>query len=306
MDRKKFFKSISRSFGYFGLIISSLICRLLPLKMLYAAGNSFAVLGYRIAKKQRNIALESLKIAFGTELTDAQIKEIALDCFRFIGKSGLELIYFLEKPSLLKEKVSIEGKEHLEKALASGKGVILASAHFGNFPLMLSKLSLEGYAVYGVMKFMRDEKAESLFNKKRSNMGIQTIYTKPLKECTEKCLRALRNNGLLFLLIDQNFGAGGGVFVDFFGIKAATAPGPIVLAMRTKAAILPCFIVRQKDDTHKIIFDPAINIEEGKTAQESIQINIQKLTNVIESYIRKYPAEWGWIHRRWKSKPKTE
>ncbi|MBU1905372.1 MAG: lysophospholipid acyltransferase family protein, partial [Candidatus Omnitrophica bacterium] len=113
---------------------------------------------------------------------------------------------------------------------------------------------------------------------------------------------ALRNNEAVFLPLDQNFGSGG-VFVDFFGKKAATAIGPVVFARRTKAAIVPCFIIRQKDDTHQIVFEPPLELEEGKDKQETIVINIQKLTNIIESYIRRYPAEWGWIHRRWKSKP---
>jgi KDO2-lipid IV(A) lauroyltransferase len=80
----------------------------------------------------------------------------------------------------------------------------------------------------------------------------------------------------------------------------------VVLALRTKAAVIPSFIVRQKDDTHKIIFEEPLNLEEGRTYQETIIINIQKLTNIIESYIRKYPAEWGWIHRRWKSRLSLE
>jgi len=303
MDRKKFFTGISRNIAYIGLVASSLICRVLPLKLIYCLGNNFAILGYNLAKKQRNIALESLKIAFGREKSDAEIKKIALDCFRFMGKSGLELVYLMEKPRLVMERVTIEGRQYLEAALKKGKGVILVSAHFGNFPLMLSRLSLEGYAVFGVMKFMRDERAERLFSNKRSRMGVKTIYTKPQRECTENCLKALRDNGLLFLLIDQNFGSGGGVFVDFFGQKAATAPGPVVLALRTKAAIMPCFMVRQEDDTHKIIFEPEMSLENGKNPEETLKINIQRLTDIIESYIRKYPAEWGWIHRRWKSKP---
>ncbi|MCM8770702.1 MAG: lysophospholipid acyltransferase family protein [Candidatus Omnitrophica bacterium] len=300
MDRKKFFTRIKRGIGYIALLLSSLTCRLLPLKLIYFLGNNFSILGYRLARKQRRIALESLGIAFGREKSNGQIKRIALDCFRFMGKSGLELMYLMEKPALLKKRVDLEGREYLDKALAKGKGVILVTAHFGNFPLMLCRLSLEGYKVSGVMRFMRDAQAEKLFYKKRSQMGIKTIYSKPQKECTEKCLKTLRNNELLFLLIDQHFGSGGGVFVDFFGTKAATAPGPVVLALRTKAAILPCFIIRQKDDTHKIIFEPEMSLEQAEDYAQTLQVNIQRLTNIIEAYIRKYPAEWGWIHRRWK------
>ena len=120
----------------------------------------------------------------------------------------------------------------------------------------------------------------------------------------EDSIRTLRNNGLLFIPLDQNFGTGG-IFVNFFGRQAATATGPIVLAQRTQAAILPCFIIRQEDDTHKVVFEPSVTLEEGESGRETLSINIQKLTDIIESYIRRYPAQWGWIHRRWKSKPKS-
>ena len=94
--------------------------------------------------------------------------------------------------------------------------------------------------------------------------------------------------------------------MEFFGRKAATATGPVILAQRTKAAILPCFIVRQKDDTQKIIFEQPLELQLGSTEKETIILNIQRLTSIIETYIRRYPAEWGWIHRRWKSKPSQE
>ena len=91
--------------------------------------------------------------------------------------------------------------------------------------------------------------------------------------------------------------------MNFFGRKAATATGPVVFAQRTGAALIPCFILRQKDDRHRIVFEPALDLKEGDSPSDTILINIQILTAIIESYIRKYPAQWGWIHRRWKSQP---
>jgi KDO2-lipid IV(A) lauroyltransferase len=259
-------------------------------------------MGYFFTPKQRKVALESLSIAFGQEKSRQEIEQIARECFMFLAKSGVELVFLMDRPSLLKRRVEIAGRENLDTALAKGRGVILVSAHFGNFPLMLARLSLEGYKTAGIMRFMRDARVEKVFVAKRNRLGIKTIYAQPRKACVENSLRCLRNNELLFVPIDQNFGAGG-VFVDFFGQKAATATGPVVLAQRTKATIIPCFILRQKDDTHKIIFEPPLTLEKGKTERETVITNIQRLTNIIESYIRKYPAEWGWIHRRWKSKP---
>lgn len=302
MDAKKIRKSIGRFFGWLGLTLCSLIIKVLPGVWLYGFAQGIARIGYTIAKKQRKIALESLGIAFGQDKSSGEIEKIARDCFTFMAKSGVELQFLMERPSLLKERVQIVGKENLDRALARGNGIILVSAHFGNFPLMLARLSLEGYKTAGIMRSMRDSRVEKIFLAKRNRLNIKIIYSQPRKTCVDNTIRSLRDNELVFIPLDQNFGTGG-VFVDFFGRKAATATGPIVLAQRTKASIIPCFIIRQRDDTHKIIFEPALNLAEGKDSQETILINIQKLTDIIESYIRRYPAEWGWIHRRWKSKP---
>lgn len=302
MDYKKIRKSISRSFGWLGLIFCSLIVKFISWRYLYSFANFLSFIVFRMAKKQRKIALESLSVAFGEDKSEYEIEKIARDCFTFIAKAGIELLFLLDRLGLLKQRVQIIGKEHLDVALSKGKGVILVSGHFGNFPLMLARLGLDNYHIVGIMRPMRDTRVEKFFSAKRSRLNIKTIYTVPRKSCVEGSLRALRRNELLFIPIDQNFGSGG-VFVDFFGRKAATATGPVVLAQRTKAVILPCFIIRQEDDTHRIIFEPPLDLEQGKDSEETVIINIQRLTNIIESYIRRYPAEWGWIHRRWKSRP---
>jgi len=305
MDSKKIRKSISRFAGWLGLNLCSLIISVMPGRWIYGFAEGLARLGYRIAAKQRKIALESLSIAFENEKTPREVEAIARDCFSFMTRSGAELMFFMDKPGQLKNHATFEGKKYLDAALARGRGVILVSAHFGNFPLLLMKLCVEGYTAGGIMRAMRDKLAESYFAKKRQRYGIKTIYSQPRKVCVEETIRSLRNNELIFIPLDQNFGTAG-VFVDFFGTKAATATGPVIFAQRTKAALLPCFIVRQPDNTHKIIFEPELELQQGKTPQETIALTIQRLTDIIERYIREYPAEWGWIHRRWKSRPSTK
>jgi KDO2-lipid IV(A) lauroyltransferase len=164
---------------------------------------------------------------------------------------------------------------------------------------------MEGYAAGGIMRSMRDKRAEGVFLKSRNRYHVKTIYSQPRRECVDTTIRCLRNNEIIFIPLDQNFGTGG-IFVNFFGQKAATATGPVILSQRTGAALVPCFIVRQPDDTHRVIFEPPIQMAAGSTPEETIALNIQKLTDIIESYIRRYPAEWGWVHRRWKSKPKEQ
>ena len=297
-------KTVGKRIGYFlgwvALNACSFVIKVVPQRWLYGFANRVSYLGYKLNRKQREVALESLHIAFGAEKPRQELEQIARDCFTFMAKASLELMYLMDKPRLLKGRVKLSGKERLDAALAKGNGIILVSAHFGNFPLMMARLGLEGYKIAGIMRPMHDPGIEKIFLNKRNKLGIITIYAQPRKACVDKSIRVLRDNGLLFVPIDQHFGTGG-VIVKFFGTSAATATGPVVLAQRTKSAVIPCFIVRQKDDTHQIIFEEPLKLEKGTSAGETIQKNIQKLTDVIESYIRRYPAEWGWVHRRWKN-----
>ncbi|MFA6130460.1 MAG: lysophospholipid acyltransferase family protein [Candidatus Omnitrophota bacterium] len=303
MDSKKLRKGLSRFMAWLGLNICSLIVRVIPPGYLYIFARNIASLAYVFAAKQKKIALESLDIAFGRQKSRQEIERIARDCFIYMAKSAVELMFFFDKPQMLKLKVDIQGIENLDKALGRGRGVILVSAHFGNFPLLLGRLALGGYKTCGIMRPMHDARVEKIFLEKRKRYGVRTIYSQPRNECVNSTISALRNNEIVFIPIDQNFGTGG-VFVNFFGKQAATATGPVILAQRTSAALIPCFIIRQPGgDRHKIIFEPELELKTGKDTQDTILINIQRLTDIIEAYIRKYPAEWGWIHRRWKSKP---
>jgi KDO2-lipid IV(A) lauroyltransferase len=301
MDYKNTGKLIRRYSGRAAFKAFSLIIKVLPESWLCNFFDFISVVGYYIAGRHRRIALDSLDIAFGKEKTRDQIKRIAKDSFRYMARGAIEVLYVIERPYLAKQKVRIEGRAHLDKALSGGRGAILVSAHFGNFPLMLLHLAQEGYKTNAIIRRMRDQKMDEHLLKKRDTFGIITIYSTPRKACVDRSLKALRNNELLFIQLDQNFGTGG-IFVDFFGMKAATATGPAVFALRTGAPILPAFIIRGKDNKFKIVIEPAMHIKR-EHSDTVIKDTVQKLTNIIETYIRKYPAEWGWIHRRWKSRP---
>ena len=175
MNWKKKTKGIKRFSARLGLHVCSLIIRLMPRTLLYGFARNVAGLGYLIAGKHRKIALEGLRTAFGKEKTPQEIKHIARECFIFMAKSGIELIYLMNRPDLIRQEVDFVGKNNLDSALQKGRGVILVSAHFGNFPLMMCKLSVEGYPISGIMRFMRDEKAEKIFSEKRAKLGIKTI-----------------------------------------------------------------------------------------------------------------------------------
>jgi len=302
------FRQISRRFQGFVtrkvIQFCSFTIKIIGEQRAYSFARILARIGFVLVVRHRRVAFESLSIAFAGEKSEKEIKKIAFDCFETMAKIIVELMLFIERPSLVNKYSTVEGIENLDRALAKGKGVVALSAHFGNFPLMLTKLSMDGYKVFTVLRHMRDAWADQYFHTRMEALGIGSIYIQPRKQCVEKSLEVLRKNQILFIQLDQNFGTGG-VFVDFFGRKAATAKGPIVFALRTGAPILPMFIYRQKDNMQKVIIEPEVEISKGKDFEETVQINAAKLTKIIESYIRLYPADWGWIHKRWKARPKN-
>jgi KDO2-lipid IV(A) lauroyltransferase len=304
-----FLKKIQRSFIYsagFGFfVVCSLILRHLPQFLLYEIAKAFGALGYFLGGKFKKVALQNLRAGFSAEKSQKEISRITMECFISMAKSAIELVTIVGKsPAFMKARYEIVNKKHLDKALAKGKGVILVSAHFGNFPSMIVRLSCEGYKTGAIMRPLKDERFEKFLAGERDRFRIHTIKSIPRKECVVETIKSLRNNEAIFLPLDQNFGTGG-VFVDFFGRKAATATGPVVLAQRTGAAVVPCFIIRQKNNRHKIIIEPEFPLLSSGNEQESIFMNVQELTRIIESYVRKYPAEWSWIHRRWKTQPRV-
>ena len=306
MNIKDQIKIFKRAMARNGLFFFTAVLTRLPYGLVQLVTHALTAIGFCFTIRLKQIARESLQIAFGQTKNKAELDMIIRQCFENLGQGMVELMYFMAHPSMIKEKVVIEGREHLDQALREGKGVVAVSAHFGNFPLMLLKLAREGYKTSAIIRPTRDAEIEKYFLQQRTKLGLNTIYSQPRKQCVDNTIRLLRNNELVFIPLDQNFGNGAGVFVDFFGQQAATATGPIVLAQRTGSPILPMFIIREKGDMHRVIIEPPLQLEKQGSDDEMIYANISKITKLIEEYIRKYPHEWGWMHRRWKSKPVSE
>ena len=299
-SQKKFLRGLGRNTFF----AARWVIKRLPDRIFKLFAFSLIALGRPLIDRKRRLAIENLRTAFGSEKSEDEINQIAQSCFNNFGAGMIELIYFIDRPQKNMEMVSIEGKEILDEALAKGRGAILLSAHFGNFILMYLRLALAGYRVNCIMRRVRDEQFEEYISNFRDENGIQTIYSLPHRQCVVNSLKRLRANEVLFILLDQNYGDEGRVFVDFFGQQAATATGPVVFSERSGAPILPTFILRDGSDRYKIKIEEPVKLQADQSGQPELIRNVALLTKIIEGYIRRYPNEWGgWMHRRWKSKP---
>lgn len=296
-------KVLQRNAGWIAMRIFTYFNGITPLGWNYFLGKLLGNIAYLVIVRHRKIALEGLACAF-PEKSLKQRKAIARRVFTFMAESSFELLHCLKNLKQLKN-IRIEGEEYLKEALAKGKGVIIVTAHLGNFPLMSLKLAKEGYPVNFVTRPMRDEKTSDYIHNLRTAAGVKTIFSYPRRECVNGVIRALADNQIVVMQMDQNFGTGG-VWVKFFGQLAATPVGPIVLALRTQSLLVPAYIYREGLGKHciKILHQEELKITESK--DETVLINAIKLTRIIEGWIRRCDFQWSWIHRRWKSRPSKE
>ncbi|MFA4915954.1 MAG: hypothetical protein WC560_04710 [Syntrophales bacterium] len=274
--------------------------RHLPFSVVCRSGDLIGILLYHILKERREIGLSNLRIAF-PEKTPEERRAIFKKCWRNISKDLLEVLkYFCTPPDLIKEKVSISGIENLNYCLAKNKGVIALSAHYGNFPLLLHRLVLEKYGLAVITARIHNKIFNPMFPYLQREAGLKPIPDNPRHRCVALSLAWLKKGGILFLQIDQNPSEEAGVPVDFFGKNIPTFRGPLILAMRTGASILPMFIMRKENNHHQIVIEKPFELNLTGDNEKDIRDNLQALSKITEEYIRRYPSMWWWIHRRFR------
>ncbi|MGV3722140.1 MAG: lysophospholipid acyltransferase family protein [Actinomycetota bacterium] len=279
----------------------NLIGRCTPRSFLPVLGRALGMAAFHGMKRYRLVARMNLARVYGDQWSEAEIERVARESFRHLGVTLIE--FFLRQPRITGEEIDrevrFEGQEHYEAAFARGKGVILITAHYGNWELMGPRLHRAGYHVSAVSRTADDPGLEHMIESIRSRCGLQQI---PRRMAARQGLAALRRNEILAILLDQNT-AEGGVFVPFFGYPASTATGPAVFALKTGAALVPTFCIREADGTHRMkAWPPIYPTSTGDRAGDVLRLTAE-ITQSIEVQIRERPELWCWLHNRWKLQP---
>jgi KDO2-lipid IV(A) lauroyltransferase len=208
---------------------------------------------------------------------------------------------FLRLPLLtsqnLPDCVSIEGMKHLKAARDQGRGVFLLSAHFGNWEMLSAAMALSGVPVNVLVKKIRNPSMDRFINEIRRGSGVNPIDK---QNAAEDMLQRLQNNEAVGFVLDQHAHATEGITVRFFGQEASTFKSLALLARRYKVPIVPIFMIREGLGLHRVVIEPAIVLCEGKNVTDSLVEDTQQCMDVLERFIRTYPDQWIWLHRRWK------
>lgn len=279
-------------------VIGGFLIAVLPKKLSLYLADRVGKIVFRILKKERLKMIDNLKSSF-PEKTDAEIESIAKEVFSNLCRHAVELLnlYKLNRTNLDKW-VKPEGLEKVDKVLSKGKGIVVLSSHFGNWELQAIFLALMGYRPVVIARKVYFDKYEAFISKARRSKGVEVVYR---DESPKKILKALKKNRLLGILADQDVDSIDGVFVEFFGRQAYTPKAPVSFALASGAALVPGFTVKEGSH-YRYIFEDPIEFEKMPTKEETIKVNTQKWTRVLESYIRKHPGHWVWMHKRWKTK----
>lgn len=272
----------------------------LPRAFVMAIGSLIGALIFSLDKKRREVATSNLRRAFGPSASNEEIEGIGRKVFSNLAVMFFE---FLRLPWLdeksLDALVEFEGLIHLDEALKKGRGVIMCTAHYGNWELLGFSFGQKGYPLDVVVREVDNPKFEEFISWVRTRSGNRIIYK---QKAMRKLLTRLKENAIVTILLDQNVTHREGFFVDFFGTPACTNKGPALLALASGAAIVPAFI-RRTSKGHRLEVFEEIKYEQTGDRERDAEELTKRCTKFIEDRIRIHPDEWFWVHRRWKTRP---
>jgi len=275
---------------------------LLPRGLSRVVAIGFGLVVYRVYGRLRKVGLRNLEMAF-PGMPAKKRRRILRGVFVSMGR---QLAEFCRFPSYTRENVGrvliYDGFENFERA--QGKGVLFLTGHLGGWELSSFAHSLHGHPLQIVMRGLDNPYVDRLVQSYRTMHG-NTVMDKD--NFVRGLLAAMKKGETVGILMDTNMTPPQGVFVDFFGIPACTASGLARIAMRTEAAVVPGFCVWDSVlRKYRLRFDPAMELIRTGDDDADVLTNTALFTEKIEEFVRKYPDQWLWVHRRWKTRPEGE
>ena len=256
---------------------------------------------YQLHGRLRRVGRRNLELA----LPDVSSEERDRILHRLFRSLGWQLVEFCRMarytPENTRNWIRTEGLEHYLAAEARGKGVLIVTGHMGAWELSSFYHSLMGHPMGMVIRRLDNRPLDEFVNGIRCLHGNRVLHK---DDFARGLLTAMRKGETVGILMDTNMTPPQGVFVEFFGYEACTASGLARVALKTGAAVLPGFMLWEEAERRYVLhFGPQLAFERTSDGEADIVAATQQCTRVIESWIRRYPDQWLWIHRRWKTRP---
>jgi KDO2-lipid IV(A) lauroyltransferase len=244
-----------------------------------------------------------LRLAFGSEKSEVEIRRIGRDVFKNLGNLLFEIGWMIRlKPKQFGHYFEVNGWQNYHYAMKNGKGTLVLTAHMGNWESLPVISALSSHPVNIVYRPIDSAVLNRFFEISRSRFGARMIPAKRSKRAMSKIVKRLYNGECVAMLMDQSVNYKKGVIVDFFERAIPTNNGMALIARKTRSPVVPLFCARTEKG-FLLEFGGQIPFTETGDKVKDIEINTQAYNDAIESFIRRFPAQWFWVHRRWKRAP---
>jgi len=276
----------------------------LPRALAHAVGCALGLVAYAVLPKLRRVGMRNLDLAF-PHMPRAQKKRIIRKLYLGLGRQLAEFCRFPRYTRENVEQIAVyEGFENYARALAAGKGVIILTGHFGGWEVGSFAASVYGNPLRIVIRELDNRRINALVNHYRTLYGNVLVDN---RDFARGLIGAVRRGEAVGILMDTNMTPPQGIFVDYFGRAACTAAGVARIAAHTDAAVVPGFTIW--DDAlrkYRIIFEAPLKLTHSGDAEADVVANTARFTKKLQEYAERYPDQWLWLHRRWKTRPTGE
>jgi len=272
------------------------IAGVMPFSVVDAIGGGIGLAFYALDRGHRRLAIANLRAAF-PHRTAAECRGIARRTFKHFGRLLTTLLKFSTMtPQQMRARVEFAGEERVEAAHALGRGALLFTGHFGYWEInaLVHVLRLPPLAV--LARALDNPHLNALLERVRTATGNTVIYR---RGAVRRVLRVLGNNGGVAMLIDQHMLSADAVIVDFFDRPASTTSALAAIAARTGAPVIPVFALPLPGGRFRMTYEHPVKPPSGDDP-EALREFMQRCTDVLEMYVRRYPDLWLWMHRRWR------
>mgnify|MGYP001048569513 CR=1 FL=1 len=289
--------SIKHHLEYSLLRLLVALVRNLPRRPALALGRFAGRCAPFFLRQRLQLARDNMRLAL-PELSAAEVNQLALRNFEHMGLTAVDAVRLdLLDPARMDALFDLTGTEHLREAMDLGRGVILLTAHLGFWEAGSYVFPALGVRLDTIAKPLKNPLSEQYFQGIRRHYGAEVLNSRKGARRIFKSLQAGRAVGVL---LDQHISPPGSVAVDFFGRKAFTTTAITSMAMKHRIPIVPTFCLRRPDNRYRAWIEPMVLLEGA--GDDAVAANTQQLTSIIEDAIRQDPAQWFWVHRRWRDR----
>ena len=276
----------------------------LPRPLARVVGAGIGAIAFHLLSRLRKTGLRNLELAYPQKSQAARMS-ILREEYRSLGWQMAEFCQMSKyTPESASKFIRYEGLDNYLAAREKGKGVLVVTGHLGAWELSSFYHSLVGYPMSLVIRRLDNPRVDAFVNSIRTRHGNRVIHK---DDFARGLITAMHAGETVGILMDTNMTPPQGVFVPFFGIEACTASGLARVALRSGAAVLPGFLLWEESEQKYVLhFGEELELVRTGDAVDDIVVNTALFTAAIESYIRRYPGQWLWVHRRWKTRPEGE